>query len=178
MRRQTEVRPAGVGDADAIAQVHVASWRAAYHGLLPQRVLDDLSVRRRAEQWRDRLTEPDHTALVAVNAGRVLGFASGGPSRSGDGNEGRAGEIYAIYLAPHVWGEDVGPALLDATLTGLAQKHYEVMLWVLSSNVRARRFYERQGLLPDGAAKNVRFGDAVVREVRYRRRLDGRTGDE
>jgi hypothetical protein len=29
-----EIRPATVGDADAIAALHAASWRSAYRGIL------------------------------------------------------------------------------------------------------------------------------------------------
>jgi hypothetical protein len=41
-------------------------------------------------------------------------------------------------------------------------------LWVLDGNARARRFYERAGLVADGAAKHATFGGATLREVRYR----------
>lgn len=44
-------------------------------------------------------------------------------------------------------------------------------LWVLTSNARARSFYERQGWADDGAVKAERRGTAVLEEVRYRRRL-------
>ena len=38
------VRDATVDDARAIAEVHVASWRWAYRGQLPDDLLDGLSV--------------------------------------------------------------------------------------------------------------------------------------
>ena len=44
-------------DAAGIATTHVASWRAAYRGLLPQSLLDDLSVDRRTEQWREAIAD-------------------------------------------------------------------------------------------------------------------------
>lgn len=43
-------RDAVVEDAPGIARVHVESWRAAYAGLMPQAVLDDLSVGASAER--------------------------------------------------------------------------------------------------------------------------------
>jgi hypothetical protein len=46
------VRPARPGDAEAIATVHVRSWQAAYPGIVPQPVLDRLSIERRAASWR------------------------------------------------------------------------------------------------------------------------------
>jgi len=45
------IREASVEDAPAIAYVHVAAWRVAYRGLLPQEHLDQLDEGRRAEVW-------------------------------------------------------------------------------------------------------------------------------
>jgi hypothetical protein len=42
-------------------------------------------------------------------------------------------------------------------------------LWVLESNARARRFYERRGWHVDGHEKMEEFGDGIAREVRHRR---------
>jgi hypothetical protein len=44
-------------------------------------------------------------------------------------------------------------------------------LWVLEGNAQARRFYERRGWSPDGAAREA-FG---VLELRYRRAIATRS---
>jgi hypothetical protein len=44
--RATAVRPATPDDADAIASVHVRSWQAAYRGIVPDAMLDALSIQR------------------------------------------------------------------------------------------------------------------------------------
>ena len=38
------VRPARPEDARRIAEIHVETWRATYPGVMPQEVLDGLSV--------------------------------------------------------------------------------------------------------------------------------------
>ena len=49
-------------------------------------------------------------------------------------------------------------------------------LWVLRSNERARRFYERQGWVAEDVAKTRTFqAGLVVDEVRYARDLTGTT---
>jgi hypothetical protein len=45
------VRRAEPQDAPAVARVHVASWRQAYRGLLPQEYLDSLSIEARTTTW-------------------------------------------------------------------------------------------------------------------------------
>lgn len=74
------VRPARITDADGIAEVHVRSWQAAYRGLMPQEVLDGLSVAQRAEGWRRILGDPesDSRTLVAerelADAGHTVAY--------------------------------------------------------------------------------------------------------
>jgi hypothetical protein len=46
-----------------------------------------------------------------------------------------------------------------------------VILWVLDSNVRARRFYEAGGWHADGTAKQDDSFGVPMTEVRYRRSL-------
>ena len=62
------VRNARSADAPGIAEVHVASWRAAYAGQLPDRFLRKLSVDERTRSWRSRIAarRADETVLVAV----------------------------------------------------------------------------------------------------------------
>ena len=52
-----EVRRATTEDAAGIASVHVHSWLAAYRGLMPDDMLDSLTVEERTESWL-RFLEP------------------------------------------------------------------------------------------------------------------------
>ena len=45
------LRPAVLSDANAIAEVHVRAWRETYRGIMPDKVLDELSAERSAERW-------------------------------------------------------------------------------------------------------------------------------
>src|SRR5436190_16953005 len=96
------VRTATPDDAAAIERIRTDTWRHSYRGLMPDEVLDGLgydATRRRAAM---RQTPPDRFVLVAEHDGDVVGFASGGPSRSGDA--AYPGEIYAIYVLPEHHG--------------------------------------------------------------------------
>jgi hypothetical protein len=76
-----ELRDATPADANAIANVLVRSWRAAYRGLLPDDVLAGLSVPDRERFWSGVLTAlpPRTRTAVATIAGTVVGFAATGP---------------------------------------------------------------------------------------------------
>ena len=45
------IRPATPADGEAIAKVHVESWRTTCPGIVPQAHLDDLSWEARAPAW-------------------------------------------------------------------------------------------------------------------------------
>ena len=157
-------------DADAIAAVHVASWRTAYRGIVPDRVLDGLDVGRRAEGWRRGLRDSPDGDLVAVALidGRLCGFVRAGP-REGDET---TGEIHAIYVDPQTWGQGLGGALLDFAERDLVNRGLSNgMLWAFAANDRARRWYERKGWRHDGTETTMDFDGTPVPEVRYIKEL-------
>lgn len=79
------------------------------------------------------------------------------------------GELYAIYLVEESKGAGIGKSLWEKSLKDLHALGYtEVTLWVLDTNERARRFYERVGFVPEDIFKQVNIGGQEVREIRYR----------
>ena len=170
-----DIRPARMQDVPEIAVIHVRSWQAAYQGLLPQAYLDGLDPGQRIGQWERSVSaagRPDGGTLVADAAGRLSGFVSYGPARDDDADARRAGEIYAIYLLPDAWDEGIGKQLMMTALDRLGKAGFDqVILWVLDSNVRARRFYEAGGWRADEAAKQDDSFGVPMTEVRYRRSL-------
>jgi ribosomal protein S18 acetylase RimI-like enzyme len=166
------VRDGVADDARAIAEVHVASWRWAYRGQVPDRLLDALSVDDREAHWMRTLAEGNGRVAVAVDAaGEVVGFVGTGPAGDDDADE-RTGEVYAIYLLEHVAGSGVGTALLRRGEDDLRALGYRrSTLWVLESNTRAHRFYERGGWASDGRRSTYRLDDVELPVLRYARDL-------
>ena len=161
------IRRATAADARSIAEVHVASWRHAYRGLLPEASLDRRSVERRETSWREAFGDRRSGVFVAEEEGRVIGFASFGPSRDPDAGP-EVGEILAIYVDPSVVGAGVGRALLDAAIEALCEAGYRrATLWVLEANSHARRFYERAGWTWDGTTSRHDFDCANEPVLRY-----------
>lgn len=159
------IRPAAAEDAPAIAEVHVASWRWAYRGMIGDDALRALSVSDREAMWRDVI--PRGNVVVAVKADRVVGFvAYGMPDRQEP--SGNAGEVFAIYLLEAVVGRGIGRTLLTHATEELRSRGSDrAVLWVLEGNERARRFYEAAGWRWDGAVDTCEIGGVARTEVRY-----------
>jgi len=160
---------ARVEDAGAIAEVHVASWRGAYEGLLSVSLLAAHTVERRAAVWRAELAKSNQMTWLALDAGSVVGFASVGRARDPD-LRGQVGELYAIYVSPPAWDQAVGHVRPEKAVSQLGSKYRDAVLWVLDSNARARRFYKRHGWLPGGTVKQEQLGEATTDRTAASRR--------
>lgn len=163
------VRPAREDDAQAIAGVHVASWRAAYRGMLPESQMEGLSLTEKETTTRDLIGHPSgprHRLRVLDRGGVILGFAATGPARDAASQD--RGEVYAIYLRPTVWSRGLGHLLMAQALADLREDGFgEASLWVLERNERARKFYRSHGWSQDGATRTQWQGGIALREVRY-----------
>ena len=160
-----QVRDATEDDSPGIGVVHVRSWQVAYRGLVPDRILDGLSVDGAERNWRRLVSERGSWTLVAGSPGEVEGFcAVSMPGRDVDANQHTA-EIAAIYVDPERWRRGVGRALLDEALRRLRDEGWEVVtLWVFAANDQARAFYASHGFEPDGAERQNRtVGQTEVR---------------
>ena len=143
---ETVLRPAGPADAEAIADLYSLARRHAVPAIPPpvhdagqDRVYFAALLTGPAEVW---LAEP----------------AGGGPPEAflvltDDW-------VHSLYVRPGRTGEGLGSALLEVAK---ARRPDGFALWVFESNVGARRFYARHGLVPvrrtDGAGNEERAPD-------------------
>jgi GNAT superfamily N-acetyltransferase len=137
--------------------------------VFPAERLAGLDGRReqQARHWRAMIEDPPLPGhmLLAERGLDAIGFASIGQAR----DDAAAGEVYAIYVLPEAWGTGAGHALMHESLQRLRDDGYrEAVLWVLDDNPRARTFYEREGWMLTGEAREETFLQTVVSEVRYR----------
>jgi ribosomal protein S18 acetylase RimI-like enzyme len=165
------VRQAGRSDADAIARINVAAWRASYRGIVPDAVLDGASVERRALAVEAHMARSEQVTWLLERGGEPAAYASVGPSRDADA-EPTTGELYAVYVAPGHARQGFGTLLLERAEDSLRAGGYDrATLWVLAENEGARRFYERAGWRRDGHEKAVSWSGADLTVVRYAREL-------
>ncbi|HKE75294.1 MAG TPA: GNAT family N-acetyltransferase [Acidimicrobiales bacterium] len=164
-----EYRPAGAGDARAIAALHADSWRRHYRGSFPDAYLDGEADADRRAVWDERLAsgpaDPGAATVVAVDGGEVVGF------------------VHTIYDDDPVWGalvdnlhvtadrkgDGIGTALMARAAAGVLARPRPtgLYLWVLEANVAAQRFYAARGGVPSGDEWSDSPGGARVRDIRY-----------
>ncbi len=161
------VRRARPSDALGIATVHVASWEATYRGLMPDPLLDQMTVERRTRSWTQLLAaDRDGETFVAVDDERIIGFADVGPARAA---EDGTGEVYAIYVDPDAWDRGHGRDLMVRSLDWLRRHGYTAaILRVLDGNDRGRSFYERGGWQVTGDVVIADHCGAPLPELTYR----------
>lgn len=165
------LRPAEPIDAIAVACVHVRSWQVAYRTLLPDDYLDHLRPEDRAQRYDFAQRDPQkpHTILAAEGES-IYGFATTAPSR--DKDRADHGELCALYVDPERWGQGIGAALITAARTRLVEQGFQkALLWVLSGNVRAERFYRADQWIADGSRRTDAVWGVTVEEVRWLRDL-------
>jgi GNAT superfamily N-acetyltransferase len=156
-------------DAPAIARVHVASWNAAYRGVIADEALDGLSEERLAPEWRAQIEHPEaagvKVAVVEDEAG-VIGYSRYGPARDDDLDPATDAEVYGFYLDPASWGRGAGRALMEHVKEDLRGRGFRsVVLWVVQRNARAQAFYGALGFSPDGRDDKLCIG---APEYRFR----------
>jgi ribosomal protein S18 acetylase RimI-like enzyme len=175
--RVVELRDATLADAHGIATVNVRSWRAAYRGLLPDDVLAGLSVHDREQFWSGPLTtRPANTHIVvAAIEDAIVGFAATGPPLIPDDRaDPTLGDLYALYLNLDVWCRGIGTQLHAAALDRLRSCGFtHAGLWVLDTNERALRFYNRHGWTDTGRTQvDHGPGGTELHERRLQRELN------
>jgi GNAT superfamily N-acetyltransferase len=110
------------------------------------------------------------TTVAVDDRGTIRGFATTCAAR--DADVPGYGELAAIHVDPDCWGRGVGVALLASARALLLDSGFQqAILWVLVGNVRAERFYEKDGWTQDGTRRTDTVWGVQVSDQRYRRTL-------
>ena len=168
------VRPATAHDVATLADIHVATWKIAYEGLIPEEVIAKQTVDKRLAYWREAIKFSEPQILVATEMDQVVGFVGFDRSRDA-GTKSTMGEIWAMYVYPDHWRGGAGLALWDGARDGLKEEGCtQVSLWVLLHNDRALQFYEHAaGFKREMASlKTVVLDSAKLEKIRLKRDLD------
>ncbi len=149
MQTPYRIRIAVITDSEAIAAVHIQSWRETYPGIMPQQRLDSMSLERSTKHWQANISGA-FTVLVAEVEGRIVGFASGGDNHENPDCETGIGnacdcELGALYLLQEFQGRGIGKALFNGFVELMKQEQRHTMIvWVAEKNI-STGFYAAMG---------------------------------
>ncbi len=157
-----KIRHARADDINVIAKIYVNSWKYAYRGIVPQEYLDNLSVEKYMKKLKD-ISAPGE--FVFELEGSVVGLAKVIACRDLDLDN--SAEIQTIYFLPEYIGKGYGSTLLSWLREYASAEGYKnIIVWVLSANIRARRAYEKAGYKSD-LVKINNIGGENLQETRY-----------
>ena len=151
-RHAVQIKPADADDAAGIAAVHVAVWRSAYAGILPDRVLLRLAVPRLAAQYAGAIDRSEQAggghALVARSLdGSVVGFTTftAGPPPLPASGKPRWGEVETLYVHDDWRDHGIGRALLAGAAARLRDGGCGALFLNVLADNHSRWFYEHLG---------------------------------
>lgn len=146
-------RKAKISDAPGIAKVLVDTWKSTYRGIISEKYLQRLSYRDKEENWRQRLENPTHGAIIYVaetDLHEIVGFAlvtleKYNPVLTIPQPEMFKGELCAIYVLKDFQHREIGTELVKLVIKYFKTNDVNSMnVWVLKENT-SRRFYEKLG---------------------------------
>ncbi|WP_216827801.1 GNAT family N-acetyltransferase [Alkalihalobacterium elongatum] len=114
-----------IKDIEVIADIHVASWKTTYKGIVPKDYLASLKVEDRQKMWTRVLSTDSHptTVLVIEEDDKIFGFAAVGKERTGKFKD-IDGELYAIYLYENSQRKGGGKQLVGMAAEVLKEKGF------------------------------------------------------
>ncbi len=171
------IRPAVRTDAEALARIHVDTWKSDYRGIVPGDYLaalsfDDGGGLINDEEGRDYRAMIEDAAIDVFvaedpNVG-VVAFSVGGPFRDrGYSLLGSfAGELYYVYVDKRQRHGGLGTDLVKAVARGLLTRGMaSMMVWVFDG-YRAASLYERLGGKIVGR-REVTLGGKRLSDIAY-----------
>ncbi len=144
-RGEITIRPIVASDAATVADLHTASWRSAYRGMLRDDYLDGDIATERQRAWATRLGDPVDTnyGFIAESGTGPVGFVF----MLGGEDPAWGTLVDNLHVLPGVKGRGIGRRLLEAAALETERRYpgERVHLFVFEKNVGARRFYAAVG---------------------------------
>ena len=159
-------------EAERIAAVQRRSWQQLFPADVADHVLASVDLATMAQSWVGAITKPPlakFRVLVAVEEGRVVGFAAVGPSDDADAHPGTDAMVGEFIIDPPAQRQGHGSRLLNAVADTLrADGFTRATWWVRSTDDPLRRFLTSAGWGPDGGHQTVGTEDdaASVKMIR------------
>jgi len=160
------VRPARVGDEEAIGLVQVDSWIGALGGRLGRRRHDAFDRDAIVAAWRAAIVAPptpSHRVFVAIGDGEVCGFVAVSPPQ----------DIVALEVDPSKRRRGHGSRLLAAAVDHLrANGSTQMRIWALADDAVRATFLSSAGFGLAGMTRELDGPGIAIPEQLWHASLD------
>ena len=131
------------------AAVHAAAWRESHRAFCTPEFTESHTTERQAAYLQRKLDAESRIFLLVDDGPKGVVSVNGNL-------------IEDLYVLPACQGQGFGTALLNRAIAECAGTP---RLWLLETNLRARRFYEERGFRPTG---NICRTHGPLAELEYR----------
>lgn len=162
------LRLASAADADAIAALHVASWRATYRGMLKNAYLDGDITEERRSVWAERLGDTSRERPIVVTAFQaetLVGFSCLMPRF----HPTFGALLDNLHINPAHQRNGIGKRLFAAAIENMTPEDRKAPLHLLvfARNEVACQIYDRLGGVPAERRREPEPDGSLVEVVRY-----------
>lgn len=150
-------------DQEQMAAIKVNGWKNAYDKIISSTYLKSLDCNKQTKRYQESFEEYKDLVFVAVKGDEVLGYSCFNPIPVEEFDS----ELVSLYIKPNEIGKGIGTSLFLETckqLKALGRKN--MVVWCLSDNEKAIKFYEKLG----GTVvknKKAKIGDEYYEEYAF-----------
>ena len=136
------IRKATVDDIASIAKLYVSNHKTTYKGLVSDDYLNNLTVEKASERWKNFLSDDSNIMWVASQEDKLLGFISTMP----DSTSNKIRYLDSLHICPEARGKGIGTALIRTAGESTLRNGYEKMsVCVVKGNDKAKQLYIKLG---------------------------------
>ena len=150
---EIDIRKVKQGDADTLAYIQTESWKAAFKGIIDDKMLEKCTnVDKTRLMYQRLLDENEGNGYLLSVDGKPHCIAYWDKAR--DFELALKAELICIHSLPDNWHKGFGTKMMDLVLADIKSSGYsEVVLWVFRDNISARVFYEAKGFVLNDVSK-------------------------
>lgn len=136
------IRQAFIEDISLIANLYVSNHKTTYKGLVSDDYLNNLTVEKSAERWKNYLSDERNRMWVACEENKLLGFVSSMPDETSE----KIWYLDSLHTCSEARGNGIGTALIKTAGEYAFKNGYEKMsVCVVKGNENAKQLYMKLG---------------------------------
>lgn len=153
-------------DSKSASYIYAMSWKSGYKGIFSDALLNDLPLDFWVKYFNGNYQT--HRFEIAIINDDEKDVGAGGYGLSRNYDDPCWGEITSIYFLEEVWGKGYSKTLMDFMINKLKETGCtKIHIWVLKDNIRAQRFYRKNGFKKTGNENTIEIKGESKIDVEY-----------